>query len=305
MNGALEESHLPSALEGFQSSHIPTDVKQIKRWKKGGSTLITENGYHKWTVAKLNEKVLDKRLLSPNVKESHRLKAIMGLLSVQGVFEETDDDDHYQGWKSTRLKEKIKDLFQDVTTEKSQLVALLFLSDCIEHDDASSQVPSDSACTNNGPTLMMTSEFLRTMTSEENESSHFSSLLLSDTAEKDIVNGTEQVKSLFRSLTHSEKKMVDDALNGEGNLHQVLAEYQSKETGFVDSIQRESMRRLKPGKWLNDEVIHFFYLMLAQRDADLAQVSPRRRCHFFKSFFITKLLDEGVTYQYTFSNVKQ
>jgi sentrin-specific protease 1 len=112
---------------------------------------------------------------------------------------------------------------------------------------------------------------------------------------------------LLRPLTDVEIELIHNALYGEGHPQQVLAKYESQETGYVDSITRESMRRLKPRKWVNDEVINNFYLRLAQRDADLAQEaaasSPRRRCHFFKSFFITKLLDEGMTNRYTYSNV--
>jgi sentrin-specific protease 1 len=59
---------------------------------------------------------------------------------------------------------------------------------------------------------------------------------------------------------------------------------------------------------LNDEVIHYFYTMLAQRDAEICKEnssSSKKRCHFFKSFFITRLLDEGVTNRYSYGNVKR
>ena len=55
----------------------------------------------------------------------------------------------------------------------------------------------------------------------------------------------------------------------------------------------------------NDEIIHYFFIMLANRDAQRASANNGRRCHFFKSFFITKLLDEGVTNRYNYSNVKR
>jgi sentrin-specific protease 1 len=120
------------------------------------------------------------------------------------------------------------------------------------------------------------------------------------------LEGAQRAKSLLRPLTPTESELVRNALYGEGNAQQVVARYESKETGFIDSMQRESMRRLIPGKWLNDEVIHYFYTMLANRDAEMSKESPsRKRCHFFKSFFITKLLDEGVTNTYTYSNVKR
>jgi len=46
--------------------------------------------------------------------------------------------------------------------------------------------------------------------------------------------------------------------------------------------------------------------MLAKRDEQLTKDSPgRKRCHYFKSFFFTKLFDEGATNQYRYANVKR
>jgi len=89
----------------------------------------------------------------------------------------------------------------------------------------------------------------------------------------------------------------------------VLKSYCNIETGFVDSIQRESMRRLKPGKWLNDEVINYYFVLLRKRDAELmkdavSSGSTKRRSHFFQSFFMSKLLDTHDTRTYKYDNVK-
>jgi sentrin-specific protease 1 len=116
------------------------------------------------------------------------------------------------------------------------------------------------------------------------------------------VEAANRAQALLRPLSDVEIRMVKEALYGEGNPQQILARYES------DTIQRQSVWSLRPGKWLNDEVIHYFYVMLANRDALLASSSAdssMKRCHFFKSFFITKLLDEGVTNRYTYSNVKR
>lgn len=62
-------------------------------------------------------------------------------------------------------------------------------------------------------------------------------------------------------------------------------------------------------QWLSDEVIHFFLAMLAQRDEALCAEDPkRRRCHYFKSFFMTKLLNQGhasMAGVYEYRNVKR
>jgi hypothetical protein len=62
----------------------------------------------------------------------------------------------------------------------------------------------------------------------------------------------------------------------------------------TDSVQRQSIKTLRLDEWLNDEFIHYFYVMLSKRDDELCkQDNSRRKSQFFKSFFKTKLLDEG------------
>ena len=92
---------------------------------------------------------------------------------------------------------------------------------------------------------------------------------------------------------------------GEGPPGEILARV------GTDSVQRQSMHRLQPGEWLNDEAIHYFYVMLSKRDEELCRLDPKRkRSHFFKSFFMTKLLNEGNADpskdgQYEYKNVKR
>jgi hypothetical protein len=77
----------------------------------------------------------------------------------------------------------------------------------------------------------------------------------------------------------------------------------------LDSIQRESIQRLSPGQWLNDEVISYFLVMLSKRDEEMCRRSSRKRCHFFQSF-MTKLFQRRA-YQpshrrkYEYKNVKR
>ncbi len=98
----------------------------------------------------------------------------------------------------------------------------------------------------------------------------------------------DRASSLMRRLTPDEQAIVQEAIYGDGPSDQVIARIDS------DSVQRRSMRLLKPGQWLNDEVIHYFLVMLAKRDEELCrQDSNRKPTHFFKSFFLTKLLNEG------------
>lgn len=113
----------------------------------------------------------------------------------------------------------------------------------------------------------------------------------------------KRAASLMRALTDEERKIVDASIHGFGHGDEIIAQ------AGTDSVQRASMQTLKPGMWLNDEVIHYFYLMLAKRDEELCQNDPsRKRSHFFKSFFITKLLNEGNAScdgKYEYRNVKR
>ena len=99
---------------------------------------------------------------------------------------------------------------------------------------------------------------------------------------------------------------MNNAIYGEGPAGEILIQ-----VGKEDSVQRQSMHRLQPGQWLNDEVINYFYIMLATRDEEMCRLDPsRKRNHFFKSFFMTKLLNEGNADaskdgQYEYRNVKR
>ena len=117
-------------------------------------------------------------------------------------------------------------------------------------------------------------------------------------AEAAAAEAANRASSLLRPLTEEEQQIVRDAIYGIGPPDEVLA------TSDTDSVQRQSLHKLQPGVWLNDEVIHYFLLMLARRDAKLCEEDQsRKHCHFFKSFFITKILDDGRGYRY--ANVKR
>jgi hypothetical protein len=106
--------------------------------------------------------------------------------------------------------------------------------------------------------------------------------------------------NLEKEFTEVEKNVIHNAIYGQGPDDEVLVQ---SSTG--DKIVRNSMRRLKPGSWLNDEAIHYFYVLLRRRDAKVCRKYPgKRRSHFFKSFFFSKLLDEGNTDEYKYANVR-
>jgi len=65
---------------------------------------------------------------------------------------------------------------------------------------------------------------------------------------------------------------------------------------------------LKAKTWLNDEVINFYMLLLQARSDRHVEESDRPRqlkSHFFNSFFMAKILEDGKIYNYKYANVER
>ena len=110
----------------------------------------------------------------------------------------------------------------------------------------------------------------------------------------------------MRPLTAEEESIVQAALFGIGPPNEILASQDA------ESIQRQSLQRLQPGQWLNDEVINYFLkICLAKRDENLCAAQPgRKRSHFFNSYFVQTMFDEknnnlSLRGQYAYKNVKR
>lgn len=76
----------------------------------------------------------------------------------------------------------------------------------------------------------------------------------------------------------------------------------------TNTVTRSSFKTLKNCRWVNDEVIHFYMELLARRDEFLSfQNVDKKQSHFFKSFFLSKILNEGATFDgsYSYGNVKR
>ena len=111
-----------------------------------------------------------------------------------------------------------------------------------------------------------------------------------------------RLSSLTRDYSNKERKIINKAINGPGDVEKIVARC------GTDTVQRGSMQTLKPGIWLNDEIIHQFYNLLPIRDKQLCMKHPttRHRTYFGKSFFITKILNEyhpDKDGQYEYKNV--
>ena len=80
----------------------------------------------------------------------------------------------------------------------------------------------------------------------------------------------------------------------------------------ADSVTQGSLKTLRNGTWLNDEIISYFCKnSLAKRDeARCAKHPGQKRSHFFNSYFIQKMFDtendnENLRDKYNYDNVKR
>ena len=102
---------------------------------------------------------------------------------------------------------------------------------------------------------------------------------------------------LMAPLSDEEDKLVWQALHGDGQNSDIIAMAGS------ESVQRESIQRLRQGIWLNDELVNCYFTLIKQRDAIICQNSPGKlHSRFFNSFFFSNLLENGSNYNY--ENVK-
>ncbi|TVU47088.1 hypothetical protein EJB05_06668 [Eragrostis curvula] len=93
----------------------------------------------------------------------------------------------------------------------------------------------------------------------------------------------EDLSELFKPLTDEEEDEVHDCLFGRGPSSKVLVSHESSNI----EISKEKFRCLRPGGWLNDEVINLYLELLKERE----KREPKRflKCHFFNTFFYKKL----------------
>jgi Ulp1 family protease len=84
----------------------------------------------------------------------------------------------------------------------------------------------------------------------------------------------------FGQLSVDESDKINRILEGPSSTDEVLIEK------FNIPMTSAKLSCLRPGTWLNDEVINFCMLMLEERDIKLSEKYPsRKKSHYFNSFF--------------------
>ncbi|KAE8660151.1 Ubiquitin-like-specific protease ESD4 [Hibiscus syriacus] len=95
----------------------------------------------------------------------------------------------------------------------------------------------------------------------------------------------------FIPLTEEEMTLVSSAFSVK-NGRKILVSHQNSS---ID-IRGEVLQCLKPGAWLNDEVINLYLELLKERE----NREPKKflKCHFFNTFFYKKLVNPDNGYNY-------
>jgi sentrin-specific protease 1 len=121
----------------------------------------------------------------------------------------------------------------------------------------------------------------------------------SDDEGMDVVQDSALVAARCANLNGEERAAVEKLLTGSPNDHKTVVVDK-----FNIDITVGKLVCLRRNTWLNDEVVNFYMAMLQERDARLwsAGDGARLPSHYFNSFFMTKLLENG---QYNYGQVKR
>ncbi|XP_039023145.1 ubiquitin-like-specific protease ESD4 isoform X2 [Hibiscus syriacus] len=95
----------------------------------------------------------------------------------------------------------------------------------------------------------------------------------------------------FIPLSEEETTSVSNALSAK-NWRKILVSHQNSS---ID-IRGEVLQCLKPGAWLNDEVINLYLELL--KDRENREPEKFLKCHFFNTFFYKKLVNPESGYNY-------
>jgi Ulp1 family protease len=105
-----------------------------------------------------------------------------------------------------------------------------------------------------------------------------------------------KVRPRVPKLKAEELALANDGLWGDGSSGEVLA------SRFSVDLTRGQLQCLRPGEWLNDEVINFYYKLLQERSN--MGVSGGLKCWFPNSFFWPKLSGKN-SKEYSYKEVRR
>jgi sentrin-specific protease 1 len=108
----------------------------------------------------------------------------------------------------------------------------------------------------------------------------------------------DRIKNAKIEFREENNEHIDNILNGVDSEDVVIEK-------FNIPIKKKSFRRLRPGKWLDDELINFYVELLSERDINLSAKYPdRKKSVYFNTFFIEKLTGASKS-EFIYENVKK
>ena len=107
----------------------------------------------------------------------------------------------------------------------------------------------------------------------------------------------DRIKNAKIEFIEENTECIDNIFNGVDSEDVVIEK-------FNIPIKKKHFRRLRPGKWLNDELINFYVELLKGRDRNLSAKYPdRKKSVYFNTFFMEKLIGVSKS-EFNYENVK-
>lgn len=209
---------------------------------------------------------------------------------------------HYDKWKAKKRQVPLLTIGISKCRTKSKSNLTIITAQPLE-DEAS--LSDDDSIPGLGTTPRASYEFAQdappTEITKQQSSSPTLRLLPLDTS------SSLQGPSSTRSLQHSSPAISDGLLLLRSTiavsdtaytfiqdfLSQNLPEYRIIAQFNHQQVTLHSLRTTAPQKWINDKVINFYLSILNHYDLTQKEETGQPRHHYFNSFFLTQLLDEG------------
>jgi hypothetical protein len=163
----------------------------------------------------------------------------------------------------------------------------------LAEDEVLSGAGGDEVC-------MPTADDLSSSVAGESEefNSDLDKMDLDDSDDDDIKDSTTVIDPSttdivsLRSALDNERKLVSASWCQSGDENEVIRRYKGR------TITRGSVHRLRPGVWLNDELIQYFTVMVSNNDDLLSSADPsRKRSCIFSTFFYSHLMEGAYSYE--------
>ena len=108
----------------------------------------------------------------------------------------------------------------------------------------------------------------------------------------------DRIKNAKLEFSEENSEYIDNIFNGVDSQDVVIEK-------FNIPIKKDSFRRLRPGNWLNDELINFYVELLNERDVSLSAKYPdRKKSVYFSTYFTEKLMGSSKN-EFIYDNVKR